>query len=219
MEGTNQIVNQIYEYVRDQILSETYLENERISERLIGENFGVSRTIVREAFYELKKNGWLYAEGKSGTYIAPIDFEAVKENYEARIHLEPWVLLQAYPNLTAEDFARMEEFCDAMEYKGDEQYIDAETALHSIIMKKTFNRYVKSLFDSMVEGMLRATSKSKSTSPRRQESISEWRMIVAYLREKNPYMASRILEKHVINSYHNFLKNNKNETETRFLSD
>ena len=75
-----QVIDAIYQYVRDQILSGAYPENKKISERVIGERFNVSRTIVRSAFYELKKRGWLYTTSKSGTYVAPIDFEAVKEN-------------------------------------------------------------------------------------------------------------------------------------------
>lgn len=215
MEGTKQTIELIYEYVKDQILSGAYPENERLSERLIGEHFGTSRTVVREAFYELKKSGWLYAESKSGTYVAPIDFEAVKENYEARIYLEPYVLLQAYPKMTEEDLAVMEELCDIIECSGDEQYIVAETLLHSTVVKRTENRYVISFFDTMMEGMQRAASRSKSTSPRRKESIREWRMIVNYLREKNAYMASRMLEKHMINSYHNFLKGYESGEEAR----
>lgn len=211
MEETKQIVEQIYEYVRDQILSGAYQINTRISERVIGEHFGVSRTIVREAFHELKKKGWLYALGKSGTYVSKIDLQAIKENYEARIHLEPIVLLQAYPNMTEHDFLKMEKLCEDLEKADDTQYIVVETELHSILMKTTWNRYIIDLFEDMVEGMLRATSRSKSTSPRRQQSIQEWCLIVSNLKKKNPYMASQILEKHLINSYHNFLQNYEKE--------
>ncbi len=202
-----QVIDAIYQYVRDQILSGAYPENKKISERVIGERFNVSRTIVRSAFYELKKRGWLYTTSKSGTYVAPIDFEAVKENYEARLYTEASVLMMAYPHMEAADFQRMREACDVMEFGKREEYIFAETSLHDLLRRKTGNRYIMNFFDTMIESMLRAASRSSIESSRKKESSAQWRTIISSLEQGNPYMASQLLQAHMIESYNNFCKN------------
>lgn len=205
MSDNKLIIDQIYEYVRSRILLGEYRKDERLSERLIGEHFGVSRTIVREAFYELKKNNWLYSESKSGTYVRPFDYGEIRECYEARMFMESNILLLAYPKMSEEDFDEMERLCDRAESGNDAQYIDAETRLHCIFMEKANNRYIDAYAQTMNEGLLRANVHTEYISSRRANNINEWRMIIRHLREKDPYHASRLLEQHIMNSYYAFL--------------
>lgn len=183
-------------------------ENERLSERIVGDRFGVSRTIVREAFYELKKNGWLYAAEKSGTYVAPVDNNAIAENYEARIRLEPTLLQMAFPYITAQDIAQMRVLLNLMETGSRLTYIKSETALHLLIIQKTANRYVSSFFSAMHEGMMRAAARTSSGSGHRShDSVKEWKQIIDLLDAGDILMASHFLETHMINSFRSFREN------------
>jgi len=202
--GSNDATDRIYQFVIDQILSGTYPEHSKISERLIGEHFGLSRTVVREAFSRLKKNGWLYAAHKSGTYVAPIDYQKIKANYEARLYLEPQVLMMAYPNLTSEDIQEMKDLCEIMATGDDMEYTSAETALHRTISEKTRNPYVIKFIAEMIEVMLRAASTNTLRGSHRTESLEDWRMIVEHLEKKSPHMAAQLLERHMLNSYRFF---------------
>lgn len=206
MNDNIQVIDQIYDFVRSNILLGVYRGNERVSERVIGEHFGVSRTMVREAFYELKKNGWLHSESKSGTYVKLFDYGEIRECYEVRMLMEANILMFAYPLMTDSDFVEMEQHCDAAEQGDDRQYIEEETKLHCTFMEKVNNRYLHVYFAAINEGLLRANAHTEYISSRRAGNISEWRMIIRYLRAKDPYRASRMLEQHIMNSYHAFLE-------------
>lgn len=203
--ANNTAIELIYEYIREQILIGNLKENEKISERVIGDLFGVSRTIVREAFYELKKNGWLYAAEKSGTYVSEVDNQLVMDNYEARIRLEPAVLAMAFPNITKEDIAQMRCLLEKMETGSRFIYIQSELALHLLIIQKTGNHYLTEFFRTMHEGMMRAASKTTSGSGQRQkESVKEWGRIIRYLESGDVHMAGHYLQAHMIGSYKSF---------------
>ena len=208
--ASNTAIESIYEYVREQILIGNLNENEKISERVIGDQFGVSRTIVREAFYELKKNGWLYAAEKSGTYVAAVDNQLVMDNYEARIRLEPVVLAMAFPNITKEDIAQMRCLLEQMKTGSRLAYIQSELALHLLIIQRTGNRYLIEFFGIMHEGMMRAASKSTSGSgPRQKESVKDWSRIIRYIEEGDVYMAGHYLQAHMIGSSKSFRNTQK----------
>lgn len=203
--ANNAAIDQIYQYVREQILIGNLKENDKIGERTIGEQFGVSKTVVREAFYELKKNGWIYAVEKSGTYVAPVDIQAVIENYECRIRLEPVVLTMAFPFMTKQDIAQMRQLLDQMLYGSRSAYIQAETALHLLFNEKTNNRYVVDFFSGMHEGMMRAASQTSSGSGQRKlDSVREWKHVIDLLDSGDIMMASHFLQMHIIGSYRSF---------------
>lgn len=195
----------IYQHVREQILLGNLKENDKIGERAIGEQFGVSKTVVREAFYELKKNGWIYAREKSGTYVSPVDDRDIIENYEGRIRLEPVVLAMAFPHLTKQDIARMRQLLEQMETGNRSQYIQSETGMHLLIIQKTNNRYVSDFFSTMHEGMMRAAARTSAGSgQRKQDSLREWKQIIDLLDAGDILMASHLLEMHIIGSYRSF---------------
>lgn len=208
--ANNATVDLIYKHVREQILIGNLRENDKIGERVIGEQFGVSKTVVREAFYELKKNRWIYAREKSGTYVAPIDDQEIIENYEGRIRLEPVVLAMAFPLLTKQDFARMRELLEQMKEGSRLEYIQSETGLHLLFIQKTNNRYVSDFFSAMHEGMMRAASRTSSGSgQRKKDSVREWQQIIDLLEFGDILMACHYLERHIIGSYNSFRETQK----------
>ena len=202
------VIDQITAYVKKNILDGTYKSADKVSERNICEQFNVSRTVVRQAFYSLKNTGWLYVKGKSGTYVSPVNKEEVIDNYKARIALEPHILMMAYPNITAEDTGEMKRLLNRI--RGDlSRYYADETMLHSIFVRKTNNRYIMLFFETMTESMQRlAALSSHNSGGRIPQSIEEWSYVIQYLEQGDPQNASLWLLRHLLNSFQNYLRNN-----------
>lgn len=207
MEKTK-IIDEITVYIKSQILNGTYKNNERISERTISQKFNVSRTIVRQAFLMLKNSHWLYSKTKSGTYVASVDHQEVIENYEARIVLEPHILMNAHPNLSEKDIEELHNTIKAIIESSSEDYHILEPKLHMIIVRRTNNRYITMFMESMIETMERVAALSSRAAERRPTSIHEWMRIVESLEKKDPLGASIWLSRHLLNSFENFKKNN-----------
>jgi DNA-binding GntR family transcriptional regulator len=89
------IVPQIYEALRDAIVSVAFLPGRAISETEMAAGFGVSRTPIREALIRLADEGLIDIYPQAGTFVSRIDLAAVREAQFVRQTLETAVAIQA----------------------------------------------------------------------------------------------------------------------------
>ena len=62
----------VFHRIREDILSGKYKENDELKEMTIGEELGVSRTPVREAFRQLELEGLIQIIPNKGAYVTGI---------------------------------------------------------------------------------------------------------------------------------------------------
>ncbi len=162
----------LYEVVSDQLVTairEAGLEpGTRIpSERDLGEQFGVSRTVIREAVRHLAAKGVLRAQTGSGVVVADLGHEAVAESLqlvlsrtgaidpaqlqEVRLGLEVQTAALAASRSTDEQLASMRATCDRLlEVADDVQAAsEADVAFHRAIAEATGNQLFAVLLDSL----------------------------------------------------------------------
>lgn len=82
------ISDQLYEYLRQMIVSLEFRPGEAVSEPDISQRFGVSRTPVREALLRLAHEGLVMVIPQFGTFVAAIDVDAVRQVQFLRENLE-----------------------------------------------------------------------------------------------------------------------------------
>ena len=78
----------VFQKIREDILSGKYKEHEELKEVAIGEELGVSRTPVREAFRQLELEGLIQIIPNKGAYVTGITAKDVKDIYMIRSLLE-----------------------------------------------------------------------------------------------------------------------------------
>ena len=78
----------VFQKLREDILSGKYKEHEELKEVAIGEELGVSRTPVREAFRQLELEGLIRIVPNKGAYVTGITAKDVKDIYMIRSLLE-----------------------------------------------------------------------------------------------------------------------------------
>lgn len=82
----------IFKELLHKIINLAFMPGEKISENKIGEEFGVSRTVVRSAFSRLKQIGFVEIYPQSGTFVTKIDFSYIKSTLLLRLALEKEML-------------------------------------------------------------------------------------------------------------------------------
>ena len=140
-------------------------------ERELAEQFGVSRTAVREAVKALREKGLVEAYPGRGTFITDGSSYTIRQSLdrmmrsghegftslaEVREILEPEIAALATTRAGEEDIAAMREQVAAMDAaKSDpEAYIEADLDFHLALAEAADNAIILSLIDSIV-GLLR----------------------------------------------------------------
>ncbi|MBR5578210.1 MAG: GntR family transcriptional regulator, partial [Lachnospiraceae bacterium] len=110
-EGTDRISlrGKVFHKIREDILSGKYKDNEELKEVAIGEELGVSRTPVREAFRQLELEGLINIIPNKGAYVTGISAKDVKDIYMIRSLLEGLCARWATEHITEEQIEELEE--------------------------------------------------------------------------------------------------------------
>lgn len=78
----------IFEIILNRIINLEYEPGKLLNEKQLIEEFGVSRTPIREALLKLSEKGFVELVPRVGTYVTQIDLRNVKHAYEVKKRLE-----------------------------------------------------------------------------------------------------------------------------------
>lgn len=91
----------------------------RVDEQRLADSFGVSRPVAREVLWRLRESGLVEKNLHSSWLVGPVTAQAIGQDREVRMLLEPHALKQSAPHLRQEDLAEMREtVLDAMTMQG-----------------------------------------------------------------------------------------------------
>jgi len=103
----------VYHQLRQRILTMAMVPGERVTERLIAEELGISRTPVHEAVQRLADEGLIEIVPRSGTFVARIPVDALEETMLVRTALELAIIVKAAERATPEGLARIRKILKA----------------------------------------------------------------------------------------------------------
>lgn len=133
---------EIYNILKQEILSLKILPGELISENDISKRFNISRTPVRSAFSKLSTDKLIEIRPQKGTYVSLLDFELIKQLIYMRTVLEINVVSLAMEYINQEvinefenNLARQKMFLNNQTKSEDFFLIDSQ--LHEICFKIT----------------------------------------------------------------------------------
>ena len=164
-----QIVQQVEESIHKGVMKPG---DQLPPERELAEQFGVSRTAVREAVKALREKGLVEAYHGRGTFITDGTSYSMRQSLdrmlkvgqgegsgflaEVREILEPEIAAMAATRSDAEDLASMREQVGIMDQarKDPDAFIEADLDFHLALAEAAANPIILSLIDSIV-GLLR----------------------------------------------------------------
>src|SRR2546427_7455677 len=105
----------VYEYLREEILSERLQPGAELQEVALAEELGLSRGPIREAIGRLAAEGLVVVRPRRGAVVRSLSKDEFLEAYQVREALEMMAVRLAVPRLADGDLARLQELTDAME--------------------------------------------------------------------------------------------------------
>lgn len=200
----------VFHKIRDDILNGKYKEHEELKEVAIGEELGVSRTPVREAFRQLELEGLIQIIPNKGAYVTGITANDVKDIYMIRSRLEGLCARWATEKITKEQMEEMEENVYLAEFHAQKGHMDQMAELdnrfHEILYEACDSKMLEHLLKDYHNYVLRVRRKTLSTN-RGTESNNEHRMIMDAIKAKDADKAEELAHAHMINAFDNMVKN------------
>lgn len=205
----------VFHKLREDILSGKYEEHEELKEVAIGDEMGVSRTPVREAFRQLELEGLIQIIPNRGAYVTGITEKDVKDIYMMRSQLEGLCARWATEHITAEQLDEMEENVYLAEFHAGKGHLEQLAALdnrfHEIMYEACNSKILEHQLKDLHQYVLRVRKKTLSSASRGPQSNEEHKAICEAIKEKNADLAEKLAHQHMINAYENMVKNGLHE--------
>ncbi len=211
----DRLYEQVAQQIQQLIVDEGWPAGSRIpTERELGEQFGVSRTVIREALKALSERGLIAIRPGRGTFVADLGVGALKEpmklffqrqniSYrdlvEARQVLEIEVAELAALRAQPEQIDRLRDAIGEMDaaLEDVERFVRADQRFHLLLAEATQNRMFPMFTESMADLLheSRLLMFGVAGSPGRGQS--HHRALLEALERRDVVAARRAMEEHI----------------------
>jgi GntR family transcriptional regulator, transcriptional repressor for pyruvate dehydrogenase complex len=166
---TSRLYEQIVQQIEESVRKGTLKEGDQLpAERDLAQQFGVSRTAVREAIRALHEKGLVDAYPGRGTFVANRNSNSLRQSLdrilksgqsdraaylvEIREILEPEIAALAAARADDQDIATMREAVTVMDNarRDADAFIEADLDFHLSLAEAAANPFILSLIDSIV---------------------------------------------------------------------
>ena len=213
-EGTSDkysLRGRVFSRLREDILNGKYDEGVELREIAIGEELGVSRTPVREAFRQLELEGLIKIIPNKGAYVVGISDKDVRDIYILRSRLEGLAARWAVDHITEEQMEEMEENVYLAKFhteKGhNEQIFELDNRFHELLYEASGSKILEHQLKDYHQYVLRIRKKTLASAKRGTQSNLEHEAILEAIKNKNADDAERLAHEHMINAYKNMIDN------------
>ncbi len=200
----------VFNKLREDILSGKYEEHEELKEVTIGDELGVSRTPVREAFRQLELEGLIQIIPNKGAYVTGITEKDVKDIYMIRSLLEGLCARWATEHITKEHLEELEENVYLAKFhaqKGHlEQLAELDNRFHDILDEACNSKIVEHQLKDFHQYVLRVRKKTLASANRGPKSNEEHEKILEAIKAQDGDLAEKLANMHIINAYNNMMK-------------
>lgn len=172
---------QVLDQLRDAIVHQRLEPGQRLVERELTEQTGVSRTTIREVLRELAAEGLVMTIPNKGTVVASVPLARAEELYEVRAVLESMAVRQFAANATDSDRVALRRALEGIEAKASgpsSEALAAKKAFYDALFAGARNQTIAEIVEGLQTrvSFLRATSMAQPGRP--AQTVEEVRAIV-----------------------------------------
>ncbi len=195
---------QVSSRLREAIASGRFRPGDRLVERELCELMSVSRTSIREALRELESERLVTILPNRGPVVSTIDAEQAQSIYQVRSMLEGLACRLFAQRATKAQMQELEASIDALAkaYAKDEmeKALEAKKKFYAILLDGAGNEMAAWMLKNMHIRVSQLRLMSLASPNRNQDSLDEFRQMVAALKRRDEEAAWAACVRHVENA-------------------
>ena len=141
------IQSEAYEYIKKKIMMCEYLPNQLLSESILQEELGCSRTPVREAIRRLEQEGLATVLPKRGIVVSGFSIGDIRSIFEVRMLIEPYAVQTYGEALDQKELRRFLELFQRWENPNNRwEFYQLDDEFHEFLISGLANEYLHDLY-------------------------------------------------------------------------
>lgn len=199
--ATATLAQQVYQHLRQGILSNEYTPGTALPEEALAARFKVSRVPVREALRRLAAEGLVTLTPRQGASVSSLSPKQFLDAYRVREALEVLAIRLALPHLTPDDLEELDRLQDRMRESavaGDTAaFFQANAAFHARFVERADNDDLRTIYEGLINRMTRYRWPSMELRGGMDRSVEEHRAILDAVRAGDGDQAAHLLAEHI----------------------
>lgn len=202
--------NQVYEHLKEAIISASLLPNEILTEEKLAKELGISRTPLREAFNKLAQEGLIDIQKGKPAKVATFTTKDALEFMELRRLLESYNLETISSNITDEFIQELRQNSHKQKWsvQGDHfrEFIELDREFHIMLASNNYNKKLQQVIYELNIGVSRSfLILSNTLHMSAKEAYKEHSEIIDALEKEDIPLAKAKLLEHLLQVERRFL--------------
>ncbi|MEL7563708.1 MAG: GntR family transcriptional regulator [Dehalobacterium sp.] len=205
------LYNSAYTQIKKDIMTGRYQPGERLTDKDLADQLGVSRTPIREALKQLIKEGLLSNEHNKGVSVFSPTLQDIAEIYVLRSSLEGIAAAICAGNERRKDYLYyMMEQLDisrkAQQEQDIEQLTESNMLFHDLLLKGSESERLKNLVEPLRSKSMLMRFSSLTHKQHSELSVIEHQQIFEMVRQGEIIKAENYMRKHILSAGDRLIK-------------
>ncbi len=179
---------QVYNRIKDGILSLEFPPHSCLQERVLAESLGVSRTPIREALKRLEYEGWFVSNVNGTIQVTNVSHKDVAELFQIRKMVEVEAVNSIFEKANTRSMvSALSDLIEDMKGFPDDylQFTKTDLIFHASLIAATDNERLTKIWLNLHEEIIRCGMVAMTSDNRRDLVIEEHEQIIDSLWHKN----------------------------------
>ena len=190
-------VELVVDELRARILSGELAPGSALRQEALAEELGVSRIPLREAMRLLSSEGMVDLQPHRGSFVSMLSKDEVREFFDLRLRLEPWLLHEAATRIATADLDQAERIVARMDKATAEEWSQLNWQLHELLYSAAGRPAAINVVRALHEKSERYFRFQVVNAPIRQQAHDEHLALIALCRARKADKAQKALEQHI----------------------
>ena len=214
IQRSQSLQEQVYQALKQIILKGDLASGERVVETKLAKQLQVSRTPIREAIGQLKREKLIVSRSNGGFRVATLSVTDAVQLYDCRIALEQLSISDACKQITAKQLKQLEKYVLLAEKligsqsdKSDSlKLLEVDYQFHHLIAESSGNQWLLTLLEKVFDQMRLLRVYTTRHNPQVLEIRLEHRQIYDAIASQDPDLAQTTIREHLTASKNRVVK-------------